>query len=862
MNPDDFATPMMQQYGEVKKQYPDCLLFFRMGDFYELFLEDAEIGAKALNITLTSRARGKDGRIPMAGVPYHSVSSYLAKLVKAGFKVAICEQVSLPDGKGLVDRRVTRIVTAGTVLDDQSLSEKENNYIIALSFHGKKIGFALADLTTGLFHMEEIDEAKSAILEDEMMRLHPSECVLFEEEYNDPALLHRVTTHDGININVFGTKKGIKSKAEKLLIDQFGKQFLLFEVSQQKPAVYAAALLLEYLQYTQKGAIAHFKTITQIPRDHHMHLDRATIINLELFFTIRTRETKGSLVQYLDRTSTAMGGRTIRDWIKHPLTSKQEIVTRHEGVDELLSNPEARQEIKKHLLMTHDVERTIARIALNAGNARDLVSLKESLMHIIGIKQHLSPFQSHIISKIAQSLSDDLPQIVQYLDTHILDEPAFDLKEGGLIKDGVHGTLDTLRQGLGQDKEWLSRLEKHEQERTGISVLKIKFNNVFGYYIEISKSNLDLVPEDYIRKQTLVNGERFVTPELKQKEESILAAQEKTEEIEYEIFCQVRDWIIEKTPIIQKTAQAVAILDCLTTFAEISEDEQFVRAEIVEDGSIEICDGRHPVVESTFTDKQFVPNTARLDTQKHQLTIITGPNMAGKSVFLRQVATIVLLNQIGSFIPAKSAKLSVVDRIFVRSGASDMITDGLSTFMVEMVETSQILEHATSRSLVIMDEIGRGTSTYDGISIAWAVASYLVTGKEKPLTLFATHYHELADLEKDFPDQISNAHMSVAGEHGEPVFLYTIQSGAASHSYGVAVAKQAGLPSQVLDHAWEKLHELESGEKVAKRTVKRKIVASAQKVPSEIEKKIQAVDLNSLTPLDALNILSELKKSV
>ncbi|MBP9690502.1 DNA mismatch repair protein MutS, partial [Candidatus Woesebacteria bacterium] len=765
-------------------------------------------------------------------------------------------------GKGLVDRRVTRIVTPGTVLDDQSLSEKENNYIMALSFHGNKIGLALADLTTGLFHMEELDEGKRILLEDEIMRIEPSECVLFEEEYNDPDILKRVTHNGSVNINVFGMKKSVKSKAEKLLIDQFGRQFLLIEVAKQKPAVYAAALLLEYLQYTQKGAIAHFKTIIHFARDHHMHLDRATIINLELFSTIRTRETTGSIVQYLDRTATAMGGRKLRDWVKNPLTSRLEIVKRHEGVEELLKGVEARKEIENHLLLTHDIERTMARIALNAGNARDLVSLKESILHVIGIKKYLSAFDSEIISQVSSALSDELGEVAAYIEKFILDEPAFDLKEGGLIKDGVLSKLDTLRYGVGQDKEWLARLEKQEQERTGITALKVKFNKVFGYFIEVSKSNLNHVPPDYIRKQTLVNGERYITPELKEKEESILAAQEKSQEIEYELFCQVRDWIVERAHIIQQAAHAVAILDCLSTFAQIAEDDQFARAEVVENCSIEITAGRHPVVESTFIDKQFVPNNAILDGGVHQITIITGPNMAGKSVFLRQVATIVLLNQIGSFVPAQMAKLPVVDRIFVRSGASDMITDGLSTFMVEMVETAQILDQATSQSLVIMDEIGRGTSTYDGISIAWAVASYLATGKEKPMTLFATHYHELADLQNEFPKQISNAHMSVAGEHGEPVFLYTIQEGAASHSYGVAVAKQAGLPTPVIDHAWEKLHELESGKHPKKKTEKHKNDAEMQGARSELHEKLRRIDLNALTPLDALNILSELKKSV
>ncbi len=855
----DFTTPMMQQYMEVKKHYPDCLLFFRMGDFYELFLEDAEIGAKALDITLTSRARGQDGRIPMAGVPYHAVDSYLAKLIKSGFKVAICEQVSLPDGKGLVDRKVIRIVTPGTVLDDQSLIQKENNYIMSLFFQNKTIGFALADLTTGHFHMTQFDEKDETMLDDEIVRLRPSECVLFDEQYNDPAILGRLSQHDSLNINAFGSSKQFKMKARDILSSQFGRQLELFDVSKDKRTVYAAGLLLQYLQYTQKSTIPHFKTITHIPKEHHMYLDRATIINLELFSTIRNRETRGSLIQFLDRTATAMGGRKLRTWLKSPLIEKREILKRHDAVDELFQHRQFRHALREQLRATHDVERTIARISLEAGNARDLVSLKDSLIHIFQIKKIIAQAKSPLLTEIYEAVDEQIKKIITHIDSHIVDEPPFDLKEGGLIKEGVNPQLDTLRLSIGKDKEWLQILEKEEQQKTGISSLKVKFNSVFGYYIEVSKSNLHLVPNEYIRKQTLVNGERYITQELKEREESILTGESKTHDIEYSIFCQVRTWVVDRITIIQKAADAIAALDCLLTFADIAEQEQFVRPILTDSQTIDIKAGRHPVVESLFEDKQFVPNDVFLDDAKHQLTIITGPNMAGKSVFLRQVATVVLLNQIGSFVPAREASLCVVDRIFVRSGASDMIADGLSTFMVEMVESAQILHKATSKSLVVMDEIGRGTSTYDGISIAWAVAEHLVTATEKPKTLFATHYHELQDLEDIHPDRISNAHMAVADQDGEPVFLYTIQTGAASHSYGVAVAKQAGLPESVIDTAWKKLHELETGEK---RTKKQSSQQPVKQKESNVEKIVKRLDVNTITPLDAINILSELKKTV
>jgi len=855
----DFSTPMMQQYMEVKKQYPDCLLFFRMGDFYELFLDDAEIGAKALDITLTSRARGQDGRIPMAGVPYHAVDSYLAKLIRSGFKVAICEQVSLPDGKGLVDRKVIRIVTPGTVLDDQSLIQKENNYIMSLFFHNNTVGFALADLTTGHFHMTQFDEKDGTVLDDEIVRLRPSECVLFDEQYNDPEILKRLSQHDGLNINTFGSSKQFKVKARELLFSQFGRQIELFDVSKDKRAVYAAGLLLHYLQYTQKSTIPHFKTITHIPKEHHMYLDRATIINLELFSTIRNRETRGSLINYLDRTATAMGGRKLRAWLKSPLTEKEEITKRHEAVQELIENRSVRQKLQEHLRQTHDVERTIARISLEAGNARDLIGLKDSLSHIFHIKKSIYKANSSLLEDIYKAVDEQVKEIITFINKHIADEPPFDLKEGGLIKEGVDQNLDRLRSTIKNDKEWLQILEKQEQKKTGISSLKVKFNSVFGYYIEISKSNLHLVPDNYIRKQTLVNGERYITEELKEKEGSILSGESQTHDMEYVIFCNVRAWVVERITVIQRAADAIASLDCLLNFANIAEQEQFVRPIITDDTILKITAGRHPVVESIFENRQFVPNDALLDDEKHQVTIITGPNMAGKSVFLRQVATIVLLSQIGSFVPAKEARLCIVDRIFVRSGASDMIADGLSTFMVEMVESAQILHKATSKSLVVMDEIGRGTSTYDGISIAWAVAEHLVTGKEKPKTLFATHYHELQDLEEYHPDHISNAHMAVSDQDGEPVFLYIIQDGAASHSYGVAVAKQAGLPESVIDRAWTKLHELETGDKLTKKQIKKQLSKPKQ---STVEKKLKAIDINAVTPLDAINILSELKKTV
>ncbi len=853
----DFTTPMMRQYIEIKNKYKDCLLFFRMGDFYELFLEDAHIGAEVLNIALTRRAKGKDGDVPMAGVPYHAVDSYLSKLVKARYKVAICEQLSEPNNKGIVDRDVIRIVTPGTVLDEKALSQKEHNYIIALAKKNNNIGLAVADISTGLFQIHEMSTSEA--LRDELARLCPSECVLSEQLYNRMEFLKELRTYTQVNISCI---QFVPSKTERVLSDQFGKQLHIdADLFNLKLGQEAAALLLTYLQYTQKNIVPHCKRISILTNADDMVLDRTTILNLELFSTLRETEHNGSLIHFIDKTITAMGGRLIRAWIKRPLTSIHKIQRRHEAVSELNTNSTLREDFKKLLQEVADIERIVSRLSLGIGNARDLITLKRSLEHILLIKQHSVLLTSPLLQNLGEQIEESLRIVVKQIESTITDNPPFDIRSGGMIRRGIHKELDELHTVLDHNRSWLETFEKQERESTGISSLKVRFNKVFGFYIEISKTNLNLVPSRYMRKQTLVNGERFITEALKQREEIILSGESRVQVIEYELFLAILKDILTYTFEIQQSCSAVAELDCLVSFAEIASLYRYVRPTLRKDGIIQIQDGRHPIVEQARGDELFVPNDTALNDDQSQLLVITGPNMAGKSVYLRQVAIIILLSQIGSFVPARQADLSICDRIFVRSGASDMISAGMSTFMLEMVETAQILAHATSQSLVIMDEIGRGTSTYDGISIAWAVAEYMVKNiRAKPKTLFATHYHELQDLETKYPESIKNYHMAVEEEGNDLVFLYTLVPGGASHSFGVAVAKLAGLPNEVVETAWSLLEVLE------KRDANFKQPNSMKSIPIEkddvVVSWLHKIDVDNLTPIEALNKLSELKKLI
>lgn len=867
----DNITPMMKQYMAIKQQYPDCLLFYRMGDFYELFNEDAHIGARVLNITLTGKANGNGGRIPMAGVPYHAVDSYLAKLVKAGYKVAICEQLSPPNKRGLVERDVVRIVTPGTMLDEKALSKKENNYIVSVAIVDKTLAITTADLSTGYFSVNEIiTDNMEQSLSDEFTRTLPTECILPEELYNDSTVLKLIKKQNELNIYPFTAWDLYATNAEDHLKKHFGVIDLNgFGVADKPLAMKSAAALLGYLQDTQKSPVAHIKKITTAATDEYMSLDRSTIINLELFSTIREHDMRGSLLSVLDHTQTAMGGRLLKQWMRRPLVTKEAIEARHDAVEELFEKSAKRNQLREQLQGVTDMERLLSRLSVHLGNARDMINLKLSLEKTLAIKDMTSGFLTPLLAEIAEQISPDVKNIIKRIALNIVPEPPIAITEGGMIQDGVNKQLDALRARVNGSKDWIAELEREEKEKTGIGSLKVRFNKVFGFYIEVSKANLNLVPSYYQRKQTLVNGERFITPELKEHEEIILTAEEKINALEHEIYNDLLKELLSHITILQEAAHSIAYLDCLVNFAHIAEKNQYVRAQLLYSGEMKLKGSKHPVVEKLLGEqKQFVPNDLLLDNHSQQLLLITGPNMAGKSVFIRQVAVIVLMNQIGSFVPAEQAHLSVVDRIFVRSGASDVITSGLSTFMVEMVETAYILHHATKNSLIVMDEIGRGTSTYDGISIAWAIAEHLVTNtKTSPKTLFATHYHELQALENDYPNSIKNFHMSVVSDKGEPVFLYTLAHGGASHSFGVAVAKLAGIPDPVIKRANEMLAQLEK--RSQNQPVEKPDTLLENYEPQQVnlidhllKQEIETVDIAQLTPLEALNLLAELKDKV
>ncbi|HET9947237.1 MAG TPA: DNA mismatch repair protein MutS [Patescibacteria group bacterium] len=863
----EFSTPMMRQYHSIKKKYPDCLLFYRMGDFYELFMEDAHIGAQILNITLTGKAGGKDGRIPMAGIPYHAVDVYLAKLVKAGYKVAICEQLSAPNKKGLVERDVVRIVTPGTLLDEKALEKKENNYLISIGMEDEKVVLSVADLSTGYFAASFKEGNFSQWLLDELARLSPSECIVEEKLYEDAEFLKLLKTQQFMNIYPLLTWKTYASDADMLLKNHFGvKTLASYGIEDNRLVKQTAACLLGYLKETQKSTLSHIKALILYETDDAMVLDKSTMLNLELFSTIREHDTKGSLLSAIDATTTAMGGRLLKAWVKKPLLKKELITARHDCVAHLVTSKKQREKIQELLSEITDVERILSRLSVNIGNARDLINLTLSLKKILDVKKTISLLPQPLFKKISKDISKDIEEIISIVEKTIVLEPPIDVRSGGMIRNGVNSELDRLQKIIHSSKEWILDLEKQEREATGIGSLKIRFNQVFGFYIEVSKSNLSSVPQSYMRKQTLVNAERFITHDLKKHEEIILSAEEKANQLEYELFLKTLQEVLSFTNAILKAADAIATLDCLCSFAQISQQYKYVRPTLLYSGEMRITQGRHAVVERLLgPGNQFVPNDVCLDTISQSVLLITGPNMAGKSVLMRQVALIVLLNQIGCFVPAKTARLSLVDRIFVRSGASDVITSGLSTFMVEMVETAHILNNATQKSLIVMDEIGRGTSTYDGISLAWAVAQFLVTHfKPAPKTLFATYYHELQALEEEYPKAIKNFHMAVASsQSGEPVFLHTLLSGGASHSFGVAVAKLAGVPEEVVKNATEMLHSLEKRSQHQQVSAPSEISVSKNSLATHfLVKQLENLDIANMTPIEAMNTLAELKERI
>ena len=865
------ATPLMRQYLEIKADYQDSVLFFRLGDFYEMFLEDAVLASRVLGITLTSRNKGDEDAVPLCGIPFHSSQGYIAKLVANGHKVAICEQVEDPKkAKGIVKREVVRVVTPGLVTDTDTLEPKENNYLLAISVADEQFGIAHVDITTGEFRVTQVSGLGQ--VESELGSLRPRE-ILFADNADGAQLQESLASIvDEVMVNLLpdwvfetdyaaeqlGTFFGVSG------LQSFGCQDLL--VAQQ-----AASAVLYYLQRTQKDELRHIRPLQTYHTRHFMVLDDATRRNLELTATLQEGKKRGSLLGVLDRTVTAMGGRALRHWIHYPLIDQEQILLRQNAIAELVDESLLRIDILESLDGVYDLERLNSKIAMASANAKDLAALRTSLGRLPQIDDQLSRFAGDYLKELSGQL-DLLPDLLALLETAIVDDPPFVLRDGGIIGDGYNAELDELRTISREGKGWIARLEQEERERTEIPTLKVKYNKVFGYFIEITNRNLDRIPDDYQRKQTLSNAERFITPKLKEYEAKVLGAEEQLVELEYNLFQEIRLKTAAEGRRIQQSADALAVLDALIALADLAHDRNYVRPIIDDSGVISIESGRHPVVEGMPLKEAFVPNDVTLDNEKNQLLIITGPNMAGKSTYMRQVALITLMAQIGSFVPAENARVGVVDRIFTRVGASDNLAKGESTFMVEMNETANILRHATERSLVILDEIGRGTSTFDGVSIAWAVAEYLHDNQNVAAkTLFATHYHELTDLALT-RERVQNYNIAVKEWNDQIIFLRKIVTGGASRSYGIQVGRLAGLPDEVIRRAKEILHNLEEGE--FGRSGEPRLGASRnqpKKQPSSqlslfnsepdnaIRTRLEAADLSCMTPLEAMNLLNELK---
>jgi len=866
------TTPVMRQYLEIKADYQDAILFFRLGDFYEMFMDDAVLASRVLGITLTSRNKGVENAVPLCGIPYHSSQGYIAKLISAGHKVAICEQVEDPKtAKGIVKREVVRVVTPGLVTDTDTLEPKENNYLLSIIENNNCYGVAHVDITTGEFQVTQVDTL--AQVESELGSLRPREVLFSDTEQSHDLKQQFDHSLDGVMCNFLPEWTCEVDYAREQLCTFFGVSGLQsFGCHKLFAAQQAASAVLYYLQQTQKDELCHIRPLQTYHTQNFMILDDSTRRNLELTATLQDGKKRGSLLGVLDRTVTAMGGRTLRQWIHYPLIEQEQIKQRQDAVAELVEESLPRIDLIESLDGVYDLERLNSKIAMASANAKDLMALRASLEKLPQIDDQLSSFQSDYLKKIRQQL-DLLPELVSLLDQAIVADPPFVLRDGGLIKDGFNQELDELRTISRDGKGWIAALEQQERERTGIPSLKVKYNKVFGYFIEITLRNLDRVPEDYQRKQTLTNAERFITPQLKEYEEKVLGAEDRIVELEYNLFQQVRLKASSEGGRIQQSAEALAVLDSLLSLADLAHERNYVCPQIDNSGVIQIEGGRHPVVEGMPLKEPFVPNDVRLDTEENQLLIITGPNMAGKSTFMRQVALITLMAQLGSFVPAESARIGVVDRIFTRVGASDNLAKGESTFMVEMNETANILRHATRNSLIILDEIGRGTSTFDGVSIAWAVAEYLHDNSAVAAkTLFATHYHELTDLPLT-RERIKNYNVAVKEWNDEIIFLRKIISGSASRSYGIQVGRLAGLPDSVIDRAKEILHNLEAGEFVrsgeprlgeGRSQTKKQPLAQLSLFPTqqedEIRTRLESIDIRCTTPIEALTILDQLQK--
>ena len=872
-------TPMMQHYMDTKKEYPDCILFYRLGDFYEMFFEDAKIVSKELEITLTGKSCGLEERAPMCGVPFHSVDGYLNRLVAKGYKVAICEQVEDPKtAKGMVKREVVRIVTPGTNIDMASLDETKNNYIMCVVYMGDKYGISISDVTTGDFFVTEVDSERKLL--DEMNRFSPSEIVCNEAFYMSGVDIDDMKERLSIAVSALDSWYFGDELAKETLLSHFHVHTLLaIGLEDYDCGVISSGALLKYLYETQKNSLSNILEIHPYSIGKYMMIDSSSRRNLEVVETLREKQKRGSLLWVLDKTKTAMGARYLRSCVEQPLIDKPEILKRQDFIEALNNQAITREELREYLNPIYDLERLITRITYQTANPRDMIAFKNSLQMLPPIHTLIQDVEGDMAKEILEDF-DCLEDLYELLDKSISEEPPISVRDGDILKDGFHEEVDRLRTAKTEGKSWLAELEEKEREKTGIKNLRIKYNKVFGYYLEVTNSFKNLVPDYYVRKQTLTNAERYITPELKELEDTILGAEDRLVSLEYELFRQIRDQISDNVSRIQKTAKAIARLDAFVSLAVVAEQNNYCRPKINENGIIDIKNGRHPVVEKMIKNDLFIDNDTYLDNQNNRIAIITGPNMAGKSTYMRQSALIVLMAQIGSFVPAASANIGIVDRIFTRVGASDDLASGQSTFMVEMNEVANILRNATSNSLLILDEIGRGTSTFDGLSIAWSVVEHISNPKLLGAkTLFATHYHELTELEGKL-NNVHNYCVAVKEKGDDIVFLRKIVNGGADKSYGIQVAKLAGLPDSVIDRAKDILNELlandiseiaksitvETGTKKKKQHLDEVDLTQMSLFDTvkddDIIEELRNVDIGNLTPLEALNKLYELQNKV
>jgi len=863
------ATPMMKQYLSIKEKYSDAILFYRMGDFYEMFFEDAELASRLLEITLTSRNKKDEFPIPMCGVPYKSAQNYLARLIDQGYKVAICDQIEDPSqAKGLVKRDVVRVVTPGMIVDNELLDERADNYVLAVACNTHAAGLSYLDISTGNFRVTESENMHAVI--DEVLRISPREVLLPESSRNDSILLPVIKAVPEKSITFLEDRAFEYSRARERLIDQFKTLSLEgFGCEHLNTGVRAAGALLFYVRETQRQKVEHFTNITTYSLSHYLLVDELSCRNLELVKNIRTGSGQGTLLGIMDRTITAMGGRQMKRWIRYPLLDLLEIQSRQDAIEEAKENIQVRKNVRERLKSVYDLERLGSKIAMRQSNARDLVALKRSINSLPGIWSLLSRLKAKLFT--CDQDIEGLCKLAELIERSIREDAPHTINEGGIIKKGYHQELDELIAVSRHGKAWLARLETREKEATGINALKVRYNKVFGYFIEVPKARSEDVPLHYVRKQTLVNAERYITDELKTFESKVLGAEDQRAVLEYEIFNEIKDEVVKNNTAIKQIAQFLADVDCLLNLAEIADQNDYHRPEFNTQDYILIEEGRHPVVEKMITGERFVPNTIRIDDTENQILIITGPNMAGKSTVLRQVALMVIMAQMGSFIPAARASMSVTDRIFTRVGALDNLSQGQSTFMVEMQETANILNSATRQSLVIMDEIGRGTSTFDGLSIAWAVAEYLHDLKGRGVkTLFATHYHELTELAR-LKSRVRNYNIAVKEWNDEIIFLRKLVEGGTNRSYGIQVARLAGIPDRVIQRAKKILYHIENdkhglkspafmiedGDVLKKGQVQLNLFSGPDQYVIE---KLQKLDISKMTPLDALNCLNKLKE--